>query len=197
MNTEEVEGLVERTGATLTESLKFYWPSSGENDVPEVNISVHFGAVLAASGFLVYADVHDLDNASVRLDVLGLQPETDTLVLAEFKRLWKPETAWAMARDLARIRAWRLAEARARAEFRVAHQFGVLAATTWKQEYVDWFMDSTRALTADPAGGGLAALAAGITGDDARWGSILILKDAPVEIRGPTDEWLVYVVFPL
>lgn len=197
MNIEEVEGLVKRTAVTLTKSLKFYWPSCGENDVPEANLSVHFGAVLVESGFLVYADVHDLDNTSVRLDVLGFQPETETLVLAEFKRLWKPETAQSMAHDLARIRAWRLAEARAHAEFRPAHRFGVLAATTWKREYVDWFIDSTRALTTDPAGGGLAALAAGITGDDVRWGSILILKDAPVESRGPTDEWLVYVVFSL
>lgn len=196
MITKDIEALLVQGAASLKESLTLYWPSCGKNDVPEVNISIHLGSVLAANGFLLFADVHDLDNANVRLDLLALRRTAETLVLAEFKRLWNPETARAMANDLARLRAWRFAASRAQQDFRVTHRFGVLAATTWDQRYVDWFSNPARTAT-DPSGGGLASIAAGISSEDARWGSTLILKDAPVENRGPTDEWLVYVVFPL
>jgi len=196
MNSDDVVDLLKRCASSMTESLRFYWPSGGKNDVPEVNITVHLGSVLGASGFLIYADAHELDNAGVRLDLLGLHQAKQTLVLGEFKRLWNPAMADAMVLDLGRVRAWRLAEARLRTEFRVAHRYGVLAATTWDDQYVEWFTDSAKRTTG-PSSRGLGPLASAILGDDVRWGSILILKDAPVAIRGPTEEWLVYVVFPL
>lgn len=196
MTINEIEALVRRGAASLTESLGCYWPSCGKNDVPEVNISLHVGAVLAANGFLTYADVHDFDKANIRLDLLGLHRAKQTLVLAEFKRLWNPKSARAMANDLARLRAWRLADSRVHPDVRVAHRYAVLAATTWNKRYIDWFTDSSKR-SVDPSRGGLTRIAEGIPGDEARWGSILILRDAPVEKRGPTDEWLVYVVFPL
>jgi hypothetical protein len=195
MNSDDVVELVKTSASSMGRSLQFYWPPCKKNDIVEVNITLHVSSTLTAAGFLVYGEVHDQDKANVRIDLLGVHPEKRQLILGEFKRLWKPEMATAMVHDLDRMRTWRLSPQRAQPSFHADYLYGLLAATTWDTDYVDWFNNPAR--STGPSSRGLGPLAERIVGADVRWGSTLVLKDAPVEILGPTDEWLVYVVFPL
>jgi hypothetical protein len=192
----EIERLVRRGAMSMADSLHFYWPSIGRNDIPERNISAHLAHVLLANDFFVYAEAHTHDSANVHLDLLALHPSKETLIAGEFKRLYSKEKALAMVSDLERLRAWRLSQDRGHSQLRTPHRFGLLAATTWNRAYADWF--NTRAKNPpDPTDGALASLWAELQGVDVLWGTIVLLDEAPIEGMPRTTEWLVYVIFPL
>ena len=196
MRAIEIERLVRRAANSMADSLHFYWPSLGRNDIPERNISAHFAHVLLDHDFLLYAEAHPEDTARRHLDLLAIHPTRDTLVAAEFKRIYSTETVGAMVADLDRIRSWRLGQDRGHHQLRVHHRFGVLAATTWNPKYASWF-NTTDLSHEDPTAGLLDGLWKELPSDDVVWGSIVLIDDVPVGRRERTTEWLVYVVFPL
>jgi hypothetical protein len=180
---------------SMSDSLHFYWPSIGRNDIPERNISAHLSHVLLVNDFFLYAEAHTDDSASMHLDLLALHPSKDTLVAGEFKRLYTSEKAWAMVEDLSRLRKWRLGQDRGHPQLRASHRFGVLAGTTWNRRYAEWFNDEKN--PTDPTDGALTQLWRELPGNDVLWGTVVILDEAPIKSSAKTTEWLVYAIFPL
>jgi hypothetical protein len=138
MDQRDVARIVRRGALYLAESLWEYWPASGNNDIPERNVSLHLARAFAERGFLCYGEANPRDRTDARLDLLALHESRDVLAMVESKRLYEPEHVEAMLGDAERIRTFRPQE---HEDDRVgkAARFGVLAATTWSDEAAAWW----------------------------------------------------------
>jgi hypothetical protein len=138
MEAVEVVRIVRRGALYLAESLSDYWPPSGENDLPERNISLHMAQAFAEQGFRCYGEVNPCDRTDERLDLLAFQPAGKTVVVIECKKLHQPERLEDMLRDAERILAFRPQD-RYSPELTSASRFGVLAASTWNDKAAAWW----------------------------------------------------------
>jgi hypothetical protein len=102
MNHYELERIVRRGASSLAESLNFYWPSNGLNEIPEANQALHVGDAFLEAGFLAFAEAHRDGDTSKRFDLLALEPRASTLLVGEFKRVFS-KTVGGLASDAQRI----------------------------------------------------------------------------------------------
>lgn len=88
--TLDVKILMESVAASLRHSLEMYWPSDVDlrNDPNERNLSIHFSHVLMTMNFGVFAEARFPAGCSEAkyLDILGISPDGDFFVVAEFKK---------------------------------------------------------------------------------------------------------------
>ena len=103
MDESEVVRIVRRGAQYLAENLWDYWPASGENDVPERNISVNVARAFGERGFRCYAEVNPRDRTDSRLDLLAFRPDREVLVVLESKKLHVAEQLDGMLKDAERI----------------------------------------------------------------------------------------------
>jgi hypothetical protein len=129
-----VARLVRRSANLMAESLWEYWPSNGNNEIPERNVSLHLGVALQQAGYRLYAEAHAKGATDKRIDLLAFNPETAVTVLAECKRLYSAEKCAEMVEDLERLRSFVPLEAHLGSK-----SFGVLAATTWNHKLAQWW----------------------------------------------------------
>jgi len=191
MDIWDVMKIVRKGGYYLGESLWEYWPSKGNNEVPEANVTLHVGRALAEAGFAVFAEAHGEDSGTdKRHDLLAYSRPANTVVACEFKRLYSGEKANQMLHDVRRLGAFRPIDN----EVANSEQFGVLAATTWDVEYARWWVH----------GGGDRFLKGAWAGfdketvlKDAQWGTLVL--QAVEDWAEPNAKWhyFLYAVFPL
>jgi hypothetical protein len=155
----DVERIIRRGAGSLAESLHFYWPSTGNNEVPESNIALHLGRAFMDEGFLAYSNAHTKDDVKVHLDLMAMQPRAQILVAGEFKRIYNSDQVRKLVDDLTRILKFRPQDdAQLRhAGLNVGESFGLLAGTTHNEKYAHWFAtDETN--IGDETGGHLDGL---------------------------------------
>lgn len=138
MDERGIVRIVRRGVLYLAESLWDYWPASGENDIPERNISVHAARAFAEQGFRCYAEVNPRDRTDRRLDLLAFDPDREVLAILESKKLHVPEQLEGMLKDAERIIEFQ-PHGRESDQVGRAARFGILVATTWKDEAAAWW----------------------------------------------------------
>ena len=132
MNCQDIERIVRHAGHLMAESLWEYWPTEKDNDIPEINISLHFAIAFHANGFNCFADGNWKNSTDKRLDFFAINPQTKIAICGEFKKLFTAEKCQSMKEDLERIRTFVPLEHCQK----YVPQFGILAATTFKQKIV-------------------------------------------------------------
>jgi len=195
MNRIEIERIVRLGAESLADSIYYYWPSSGDNEIPEANITVHLGRAFLNSGFLCFAEAHTRDKVKPHLDLVALSPSDGTVVVSQFKRIFNPERVNSLTKDVAAIRDFRLQDKNWRDErLESGRAFGLVAGTTWMPEYAKWWaQDNCIDPTRDEA---LKALDAAIGKHDVDWG-IRALSSTGSKTKGLEQQWLLYCIFDL
>ncbi|WP_242370687.1 hypothetical protein [Anaeromyxobacter sp. SG26] len=198
VNQYQLEKLTRRGASSLAESLHFYWPSNGLNEIPEANQALHIGSAFLNAGFLAYAEAHRDGETHQRFDLLVVEPRESTLLVAEFKRVFS-KTVGALATDAERILEFspRASPRLARCKLELKSTWGLVGGTTWEPEYVKWFLDEDPTAK-DPAGGELDALWKLVSHRDAVWGAhplIAYRQDRPKKGIEVETQWFVFVLF--
>lgn len=197
MNHYELERIVRRGASSLAESLNFYWPSNGLNEIPEANQALHVGHAFLDAGFLAFAEAHRDGDTSKRFDLLALEPRAATLVVGEFKRVFS-KTVGGLASDAQRIIEFspRASPRLERTAGELKSAFGLVAGTTWSQGYAEWFLDDDEAAE-DPSGGDLDSLWKLIAHRDAVWGAQPLIAQRSASEGAPrvATQWFVFALF--
>ncbi len=191
-----VEGMVRSAASTLEESLHFYWPTHGPNELAERNLSLHIAGALQRNGFLVFGEGNSENDSSTRFDVIALKPTSEAAVIVECKRLLNEASAAAMAADAGRISRFQFHSGTdlTHPELRVSRSFGVLLATTWSEKYAEWFLADED--QGDPGDGFIQLWRAVPKG--ALWGASVLQhfrRRSGPKAGEYAKQWLVYTVF--
>lgn len=118
-----LDRIVRAAGASLAESLNYYWPpANGDAMAPERNISLHMAHAFRSAGQLVYGEVNPAGNLARRYDLLAIDAERSRFTIAEFKRLHSQQSADAFVADWNRLLAFVLQPSE-------THQHPLLATT--------------------------------------------------------------------
>jgi hypothetical protein len=198
MQSLDIERFVRRGAASLAESLHFYWPSTGRNEIPERNISLHVAHAFIDASFLCYGEAHTNDKTNLHVDLLAVHPAAGVFVAGEFKRLYDGAQARAMVEDAARLQQFKMQQ---RSQLRhpglqIARQFGLLAATTWDEKYARWFT-TTAGKALDPTGGAFDQLLKMLPQKDTIWNAHTLINYHDADADRDRTQWLVYALFPL
>lgn len=103
---QTVDTLLEQAAKTMSEGLKFYWPTSGETGAHERNISLYVGhTFLNSDRYFVFGESHrsDAENSKQRFDLVAVARDQSHVVACEFKQLWTPSRAESMKADFHRL----------------------------------------------------------------------------------------------
>ena len=138
MDCQDIERIVRRAGLLMAENLWDYWPSEGNNDISERNISLYFSIAFHDKGVKSFAECHWKGETDKRLDFFAINPETGVAICAECKRLFNAEKCQEIVDDFKRIKSFVALEYCGKYKPR----FGVLAATTFKSRIVEWWSTS-------------------------------------------------------
>ncbi|HEX9242775.1 MAG TPA: hypothetical protein VF875_10085 [Anaeromyxobacter sp.] len=199
MNQYALEKVIRRGAFSLAESLSFYWPSNGLNEIPEANQALHVGRAFLDAGFLAFAEAHRNGDTNRRFDLLVLEPRESTLLVGEFKRVFA-KTVGGLATDAERILEFspRTAPRLERCDIRLESTWGLVGGTTWEPEYAEWFLDEN-VNAADPSGGDLDALWRLVSERDAVWGAQPLIAyrrdDGPRKGRVVETQWFIFALF--
>lgn len=93
----------------LSDATEFYWPSDGENEVPEATTVLCLARAFQDAGYLTYAEVQVRGNSREHVDLLAIHPRIKNAYLIEAKRHYSSHTAWSILNDWNRIRSVKLA----------------------------------------------------------------------------------------
>ncbi len=145
---DEIVRIVEQGGQFLEEALNKYWPTNGNNEIAERNVTLALARAFAADDFYLYAEAHRKKDTKLRLDLLALNFQSSVQVAIEAKRLYNSDGAEGMLEDVNRILNFELAKAGGVAN-PLSHKYGVVIALTRNKNYVDWFCNET---AKDPKG---------------------------------------------
>ena|SRR5207247_6355538 len=141
MDTQSIGRLVRRGVTSLFASLNDgYWPAQKGNDMSERNISTHVAHSFLSAGWFAYSEVSFPGQPDARLDVLCLSERSNSLVAIESKRLESAVKAHELAKDLKRLKRFRLVEDNAWFVPPKRSRFGVLLAFTWSPEIKAWWV---------------------------------------------------------
>lgn len=190
--------VLQQAAHSISASLKFYWPQTGNNDVPERVISLHLASALMRPGFLVYGEAHRNGTSDERYDLLALDPVAGTLLVSEHKRLYNAPQARSMANDVDRILKFSLQDWHD-ATVPFDHRFGVVAATTWREDYAAWFCTLEKDPKDPTEDGSLTSMwkAASARSERAQpWSDSLPVMDYVDSDGKRKTQWLVYMLFP-
>lgn len=136
-----IERAVRHGAFYMSESLADYWPTNGNNELSERNISLHLSHSFAERGFRLYAEAHPDEGVNRRIDMLALDIERRVSVACEFKRLYSTGKLEEVLNDVQR-----LLEYRPRGACGDFKRYGLIAASTWHDGYAKWWstMDGAR-----------------------------------------------------
>lgn len=128
-----VEQILREGAASLAQSMHFYWPATGNNEVAEANITAHMSLAFGRHGYLLYAEAPGAGPPPEprARDLLAIHLKDKRLIVFEFKR-WTTaaEVVSGLRTDLERVRTFQAQPAWA-ADIQGAKKFGVIATTVW------------------------------------------------------------------
>jgi len=135
--TAEIEKIVRRGAAHLGEALWAYFPTATK-EITERNISLHVGRAFADSEYNVFAEAPWNGGGDQHIDLIALDMARGIQVAVESKRLYGAEKLTEMHRDVDRIFDFKVDEDSA-GEHPPWQRFGVLLATTWREDFASWW----------------------------------------------------------
>lgn len=148
MHIEAIDKIMHEASGTFASAVNFYWPSFGNNEVPEANLVLAASQALGRAGFHVWNEVaHDAEaygklaaeKSTIkrakpkRVDSLAIDPASGTVVWMEAKRLYSAEKATLVTGDITRINSAKLNDGGfdKAANFEQSASFGVVLASVW------------------------------------------------------------------
>lgn len=139
--TEWLENAITGGLGTLRSAYEVYWPSAGNNDAKERNLSLYAAHALLNEGFLSFGEANFPDEPNQRLDLLAFHKKKGILVLGECKRCYSTEKLEGMLWDVDRIASFPHVKMPV---MEVREVYGVLIASTSKETYRHWWVDGTK-----------------------------------------------------
>ena len=196
MNTIEIESIIRRGATFLSECIYTYWPSNGNNEIPEANITMHLGHSFIEKGFITFAEAHTKDSVKNRIDFLAIHPSRGILVLGEFKRIYSSEKLKSSINDVKKIYEFKPQRPpRCDERLKIKNGYGFIAGTTWDPKYAEWWNaedvdDPSRDNVFDD-------LLKKINNENANWGSVVLGSEYDKNSGKTIQHWLLYVLFPI
>jgi|GEM_PF-5796688 len=135
-----LEDVIQGGLETLRCAYEVYWPSAGNNDAKERNLSLYAAHALLNEGFLSFGEANFPDEPNRRLDLLAFHKKKGILVLGECKRCYSTEKLEGMLWDVDRIASFPHAKMPA---MEVHEVYGVLIASTRNETYRRWWVDGS------------------------------------------------------
>lgn len=138
---ELVASIVDDAVRELREGLQWYWPSEGDNEMPEAHAVGAVGRAFGRNGFHVYHEVQCRTAGAVgHVDLVALANDQATCIAVEGKRLYDGRKAEALLQDWKRLGILRLASEHG---FPAAQRhYRMLVMTTWQPNIRDWWLGS-------------------------------------------------------
>jgi hypothetical protein len=152
MNIATLIEIVEEAGASLSRSVRRYWPVNGRNEVGERNQTMHLAGALLRHEWHCWAEAHSDGATDRRHDLLAWHERTRTLCMIEAKRLYSPNGAAAIAADVQRIASFCPIAHGGSDGLSPERYFGLITATTWTQKIKDWWQSEVGRSDPWPAG---------------------------------------------
>lgn len=145
-DTEFFERIATGTAEELARALDCYYPVEGNNDIAEEMTATYLAFQFRDYGFRVFPQVQCSNRISNHLDFAAINPDTATVVLTEAKRINKSEGARSLGQDWRRLQAASITSdlRHIPTDYR---RFACLVATTWRDDYRDWWLASDRPAT--------------------------------------------------
>lgn len=126
---------------------KYYWPAVNANEMCERNISVYLATAFAEKGYRVFAEPafrHTRTRTSYgHIDLLVISRTRRRVIAVEAKRFYSAGKALEIAKDVGRIKKFRLN--RWAKDYGLPNRptHGLIAATTWYDAYREWWETPT------------------------------------------------------
>jgi hypothetical protein len=130
--------VVQATAESLQDELTAYWPSSGENNVPEANAVLHLAFALRSEGFRVYPQVQLNGHRRKHIDLFAFHPESGMGVAVEGKKLYPGKKAEVKA-DWKRLLEYRLPREHTRRPLLTSSLAMVIGTTFHRQSVIRWW----------------------------------------------------------
>jgi len=187
----DVARIVRRAGHMLAESLWEYWPSKGNNEMPERNISMQLAIAFHEKGFKCFSEAHWKQEGDHRkLDLLAVHPGSKDAVCIECKRLYSAEKCGSMLEDVERIRSFVPLDD----GVQYTPRFGVLACSTWNNNIAEWWSTS---YAAPPTNKEEWNNLIDALGEKSHWGSVPLSSYDEAAKEKQLQHHMLYIVFPI
>lgn len=147
--------IVEEAGASLSRSVRRYWPVNGRNEVGERNQTMHLAGAFLRREWHCWAEAHSDQATDRRHDLMAWHEPTRTLCMVEAKRLYSSEGVAAIAADVQRIASFCPIMHDGSSGLTPERCFGLIMATTWAPKIAAWWQ--SKAGGVDPWVAGTAA----------------------------------------
>lgn len=196
MKIRSIERIVGTACKSLQNSLWWYWPASGDNEIAERNVTAHIAHVFLRSRWRVYAEASFPYEANKRVDLLAIQIGKKAIVVGESKLLHDGTKAASLALDAKRLRGFRLSDEHG---WRppVSHRYGLLLALTYNPDVANWWAND-KLLTKPPkgtSGSGWKKLGRKLKNYRARRKKVLLWWYRAKKKRKRVEHWLVYAIY--
>jgi hypothetical protein len=134
-----IESVVADAVADLQRGFRVYWPSIGQNEIPEAHPVAALGRAFDRAGFHVFHEVSCGRRRSIgHIDLVAISTRRSLCVAVEGKRLYSGTGAASMLDDWKRLGRTRLAH---RWGFpRSKKHLRMLVTTTWQENIREWWM---------------------------------------------------------
>ena len=132
----KVERILRKGLYSLSDSLYQYWPvGSSQNEIPEVNISIHVAGALINAGYCVYGEYRSSEGVdTVAHDLYAFLPSTNEQIVMEFKRFPKTDAEASVSTDIQRIKSnWAGRKA-----------LGAVVFLTQSSNFMQWWLSDER-----------------------------------------------------
>jgi hypothetical protein len=190
MDLRNVERIVRHAGHLMSESLWDYWPTAGDNDIPERNISLYLALAFYEKGFKCFTEGNWKDSTDKRIDFIAVHPDAGIAVCGEFKKLFSSEKCLNMLEDFKRVQSFEPLEHCGKYKTK----FGVLAATTFKTEIAEWWSTKDGKNPFDNESWELLFEHM----KDAYWGSVpLNSYDEEIKLKNTEKHYFLYAIFEI
>jgi hypothetical protein len=152
----QLDRIVRAAGASLGESLNYYWPNADEDCMAlERNISLHFAYAFRSAGQLVFGEVNPSSDKHQRCDLLAIDTVNTCFTIAEFKRVYDASSEAGFVGDWQRLVDFKLQkpETHQHPHLPELDKYGLIAAITENRHLARWFNTFDRALSAPASKG--------------------------------------------
>jgi hypothetical protein len=130
-----------RASRRLLESVNYWWPAQGNNDISEAMYVMHFSNALQQSGWLTYAEVQVGNTPSEHIDLIAVHKERQWIIETEAKQLYSSEKARKLGEQWTCLKESTLPSEYGERPLPTFPRYWCLLAICWKQKQaiLDWW----------------------------------------------------------
>lgn len=136
---DDLVQIIQRSSESLSESLKYFWPSIGGNEITERNISLYLGEKLINAGYLIFAEVPFPETPANHIDLLAINFDKKVVIAIECKRIHDSNKAKETYNDIKRIESFNILKSGLKKDLNSYEYYGIIVASTWKENISTWW----------------------------------------------------------